>query len=281
MEDDDAVGDEVPGGADDAAGRDDPSTSGRLRRPELHDLLDGIDTTGAQHTEALAAWQEITGPSGYLWPLALLFFTVVGGPLFGNSVLGAVISVTTAFLAVVATLRTSLDHPHRQRRLLTVAVVTWVLAVASIAVTHYTADPPEGLVTVALVLFLVLLLIALPTVLVRTLSHHRITINTLCATMCAYLIIGLTFAMAYRLYGAHGSFFAQTSEPTPGQYTYFSFITLTTVGYGDLSPGSDVARSLVMVEAIVGQVFLVTIVARVVSLLGEERRARPGAPSGD
>lgn len=252
----------------------DGRSEGRRRPPDLQNLLEGIDTTGEQHTEAMAVWRELTGPTGYLWPLALLFFTVVGGPLFGNSVAGALISVTTAFLAVVTTLRTSLDHPHRRRRLLTVAIVAWVLAVISITVTELSKEAPEVLVTLVFGLFLVLLAIALPTVLVRSLSHRRITVNTLCATMCAYLLIGLLFSMVYRLYGTHQPFFAQTTTPSPGQYTYFSFITLTTVGYGDLSPASDVGRSMVMVEAIIGQVFLVTIVARVVSLLGEERRAR-------
>ena len=55
---------------------------------------------------------------------------------------------------------------------------------------------------------------------------------------------------------------------------YFSFITLTTVGYGDLTPYTDVARTAAVCEAVLGQVFLVTAVARIVSLLGSSRSDR-------
>lgn len=249
-----------------------PEHTRRRGRADLAQLLDGVELTGEQHGRASEVWAELTGPTGYLWPLALLFFASVFGPLMGNSAVGASLTMTTAFLAVVTTLRTSLDHPGRRGRLIAVAAVAWVLGVVALVINEVTHDPPEGLLSIIYLLFLALLLIAFPTVLVRSFSHRRVTVNTLCATMCAYLIIGLAFSSLFHLYGAFEPFFAQTTTPTNGQYTYFSFITLTTVGYGDLSPGTDVARSMVTVEAIVGQVFLVTVVARVVSLLGEERR---------
>jgi voltage-gated potassium channel Kch len=53
-----------------------------------------------------------------------------------------------------------------------------------------------------------------------------------------------------------------------GDYTYFSFVTLTTVGYGDVTAASDLAKRLVVVEAFVGQVFLIVLVARLVALWG-------------
>jgi voltage-gated potassium channel Kch len=58
----------------------------------------------------------------------------------------------------------------------------------------------------------------------------------------------------------------------PGDYTYFSFVTLTTVGYGDITAASDIAKRLVVVEAFIGQVFLITLVARLVSLWGKRLR---------
>ena len=56
-------------------------------------------------------------------------------------------------------------------------------------------------------------------------------------------------------------------EETTSSFMYFSVVTITTLGYGDLSPVSDVGRFFAITEAIIGQVFLVTIVARLVSLL--------------
>ncbi len=57
-----------------------------------------------------------------------------------------------------------------------------------------------------------------------------------------------------------------------GDYLCFSFVTLTTVGYGDLTAASDLAERLVVVEAFLGQVFIITLVARLVSLWGNPLR---------
>jgi hypothetical protein len=114
-------------------------------------------------------------------------------------------------------------------------------------------------------------------VLFRSLQHRRVSINTVCATLAAYLLIGLIFTTIYRLYGQIAPpFFVQYADggnPSPGEYTYFSIITLTTVGFGDLSAASDPGRAFVMTEAVVGQVFLVTMLARVVAMLGAQRPA--------
>jgi voltage-gated potassium channel Kch len=59
-----------------------------------------------------------------------------------------------------------------------------------------------------------------------------------------------------------------------GDYTYFSIVTLTTVGYGDITAASDLAKRLVAVEAFMGQIFLITLVARLVSLWGQPVRGR-------
>jgi voltage-gated potassium channel Kch len=60
-----------------------------------------------------------------------------------------------------------------------------------------------------------------------------------------------------------------------GDYTYFSFVTLTTVGYGDVTAASDLAKRLVVVEAFVGQVFLIVLVARLVALWDPPSRSEP------
>jgi voltage-gated potassium channel Kch len=57
-----------------------------------------------------------------------------------------------------------------------------------------------------------------------------------------------------------------------GHLTYFSFVTLTTLGYGDITPASDLARLLAMMEAMLGQLFLVIIVARLVGIHATQQR---------
>jgi hypothetical protein len=63
-------------------------------------------------------------------------------------------------------------------------------------------------------------------------------------------------------------FLAQGPNDEPSTYVYLSFITLATVGYGDYTPLGDLPRALCVLEAIMGQIFLVTTVARLVSLYG-------------
>ena len=101
----------------------------------------------------------------------------------------------------------------------------------------------------------------------------RIDSEVLCAGMAGYLMLGVLWAGAYVL-TAHlvpGAFLFGSS-PTFGEemkgFTslYFSFITLSTVGYGDIAPASSVARMLAMMEAITGTLYMAVLVARLVSL---------------
>jgi hypothetical protein len=82
------------------------------------------------------------------------------------------------------------------------------------------------------------------------------------------------------VYGAidllgHEAFFVQTSHATMPDFLYFSFVTQTTVGYGDFTPAGDLGRSLAVVEALAGQLYLVTIIAVLVSRMAG--RAQPSA----
>ena len=99
--------------------------------------------------------------------------------------------------------------------------------------------------------------------------------------VCIYLLIGLFFAQVYALEDAVESpFFAQEVDPSAVDYTYFSFVTLATVGYGDLTAAGDVGRITAITEALLGQLYLVTVVALVVSRIGRERTPRERIPRG-
>jgi len=85
-----------------------------------------------------------------------------------------------------------------------------------------------------------------------------------------------TSTYMYVLVGDIGNdgFFAQPGPHSPVTYLYFSFVTLTTVGYGDYSAGSDVGRMMAVIEALVGQLYLVTVVAIVIGNIGRPRQRR-------
>ncbi len=109
-------------------------------------------------------------------------------------------------------------------------------------------------------------------VLLRISKHPRVTMQTVLGGVSAYALIGFTMAAIFN--GLEllldGPFLVGVTAP--GDYTYFSFVTLTTVGFGDITAASQLAKRLVVAEAFVGQVFVVTLIARLVSLLGQSRR---------
>lgn len=102
----------------------------------------------------------------------------------------------------------------------------------------------------------------------------RITYHRVLGSVVLYLTIGLLFVALYALIGVliPGAFNGLSVTPRvslPSDLVYFSFITLTTVGYGDIAPVHPIARSIANVEAIVGQLYPATLLARLVSL-GQE-----------
>jgi hypothetical protein len=120
---------------------------------------------------------------------------------------------------------------------------------------------------------LVLVVLSPFVVLRRILRHPQVNVETILGVVCAYLLIGIAFAAVYGEMDRLGSenFFAQGRVEDPVQYLYFSYIVLTTVGFGDLTPGTNAGRILVSIEALFGQVFLVTIVAGLVSTFARSR----------
>ena len=130
---------------------------------------------------------------------------------------------------------------------------------------------------------LVLVLLAPPAVVigvVRHMRHHnKVTVETVFGALCLYLLIGMFFAF---LYGAidqlgDGAFFSNGAPATVAHCIYFSFTTLATIGYGDFTATTNLGHTLSITEGLIGQIYLVTIVAVIVSNLGRERDAEDRA----
>ncbi len=261
----------------------DDSPDDALADPAVDAAIDPLDrpsTEPLDEVEAVAeeAWRNLIGPDGYLPVLLLIFFATISGPMFGDSQFGAMFNIVVISGALLLTIFRSTKNARMRRITIAFLCTTSILAILALGASHGQVVDDRWILLAFNVVYLAVLLVAFPLVLIRSLQHRRVTINTICANLSAYLLIGLIFLAVYRVIGqAAGPFFAQTENPTAGQYSYFSFITLTTVGFGDLTPRTDVGRGFVMIEAILGQVFLVTTMARVVSLLGEERHLKRGA----
>jgi hypothetical protein len=100
----------------------------------------------------------------------------------------------------------------------------------------------------------------------RVISQPEITAQSIYGVLSAYMIIGLIFSAVYvAMWKFSGSFFVTGEQPSTQNFQYFSFTTLTTLGYGDFTAAGDGGRAVAVLEAIIGQMFLATLVARLVA----------------
>ena len=128
------------------------------------------------------------------------------------------------------------------------------------------------------------LLFITPFAILRQISTHRqVTAQTLLGAVCVYLLWGFSFSFLYATiaFFSPTSFFLHAQPATSSTFLFFSYTTLTTVGYGNLIPASDLGQMFAMLEALLGQVYLVIVVARLVSLWRQERHTPPAPSSAD
>ncbi len=103
----------------------------------------------------------------------------------------------------------------------------------------------------------------------------QVRLTAVMGVLCLYLLLGMFFAFTYAAIDELDSpFFANGKDATTSDCLYFSFTTLTTVGYGDFVARTDLGHTLAVIEALIGQIYLVTVVSLIVSNLGRPARAR-------
>jgi voltage-gated potassium channel Kch len=188
--------------------------------------------------------------------------------------------VTSVVLFAVAIV-VSLAVAQARRSVQIVAFVLLVLACISAAVDAIVQnDPSLGVTRVILGVMIALA----PFTLARGVLRHlrtsgRVTLDAVWGALAIYLMIGAFFATIDGAVGALGStpFFTQVAHASYQEYLYFSYVTLATVGYGDFTPAHPLARTMAITEALSGQLYLVTIVALLVSNIG---RATGGGGRG-
>jgi hypothetical protein len=166
-------------------------------------------------------------------------------------------------------------------RLFRVVQVAVAVAVAGAVVASIVGDQ-HGRGAIFLILS-VLVLLSPIAVVSRIMRHTRVTVHTLLGAICVYVLIGLVFAfgdLAVQLVSGN-AFFAQPGTHHAPDFLYFSFITMTSVGYGDLSPAYGFPRTMAVLEALTGQIFLVVMVSRLVALLTPTQRGARRAGDDD
>ena len=170
-------------------------------------------------------------------------------------------------LLSAAALVVAISDPEAGHRL---SLRHWILVGACVALAPIVLIVnSESLVGLTYLLPVALLVTAtLPVTINRVLHHRRVTEETILGALCAYVLVGLLFAFVYIAVNDFRDtpFFTQPGTHDQGEFLYYSFVTLTTLGFGDLSPSEGLPQALTVLEALIGSVFLVTLVARLVTL---------------
>jgi hypothetical protein len=208
--------------------------------------------------------------SSYLLVLALVFTTIVFDLAAPNAEWARFVGLLLAGILLLSALWVANVKPFTLRLAALAVGAAWLFTLGAILIGGSFGDSAIRLVT-----FLTIVLA--PAAIVRDVVRHpRITIRTVFGVLCVYLMLGLIFQALITVVADLDSapFFSQGTDGTPADRMYFSYTTLTTVGYGDFTAGTGLGRSLAIAEALLGQLYLVVVVALIVGNIGQERPSR-------
>ena len=204
--------------------------------------------------------------------LFLVLLTYVLASLLSNHGWSAVVlTLATSTTSVVA-----LASSHVRRKVVQASL--WLSAMTVLLAVLAAATDEQTLLNLASLIQICLLALAMAAVLWRVVSSAEVGSRTILGAISVYAVLGILFTFAYGTIDRlqDGPFFEEVARPEGGDFLFFSYTTLTTTGYGNLVPGGQPGRMIAGLEMMLGQVFLVTLVAGLVSLWrpGEALRRR-------
>lgn len=214
--------------------------------------------------------------------LGLVVVTFVLTSLIDNSGWGAVLIMAATAATSVVALTSSHVPAHYVHLAIYLSAVSLLLAIV-------TAVSGASLwLNFGGVLQVTLLAVAMVSVLIRVVTAAEVNARTILGAISVYTVLGLLFGFAYEAIGRiqDGPFFAGTPQVAHGDYLFFSYTTLTTTGYGDLVPAGQPGEMIATFEMLIGQIFLVTLVAGLVAVWRpgtglKQRRERRAAKSSE
>jgi hypothetical protein len=194
--------------------------------------------------------------------LLLVLVTFVLTSLIGNTGWGAVLIMTATAATSVVALTSSQAPPHYVHIAIYLSAVSLLLS-AITAVTDATLWLNFGAI-----LQVGLLAVAMVSVLIRVVTAAEVSARTILGAISVYTVLGLLFGFAYEAIARvqDSPFFESTPAVHYGDYLFFSYTTLTTTGYGDLVPAGQPGEMIATFEMLIGQIFLVTLVAGLVAV---------------
>lgn len=253
--------------------------------------MDGDQADGYRERERRALsrrWLDVTDDRNVLIApvLSIIAFALlaVGDASIFTRILALLVQVLLFQIVVTAHIRN-----QRLRRLIfiaaPIAVVASVALIGAIAVVfdEGAGRSATGLFSAALAIGVIIRLFG------RVVRAPVVNLRVVGDAVAVYLMMGLTFAYLYLAIDAiRGQDFFVQGPQSAYVFLYFSYITLATVGYGDFTAADAVGRLLAMLEGLIGQLYLVTVLALIVSNLGRQRNTakerqaiRGTQPDGD
>jgi len=214
------------------------------------------------------SWLEEHSPGyrfgGVLFLLLVTYVFMSAGP---PDAWARLVTVLLEWITLMAALLAARVGRKLFRIAAVVGLVAFVSAAASLIVVS--GSDPTGIFFGLNVLLVGAAPIAIATSLYR---RRTVDIHTVAGAVCIYVLLAMMFAFVYAAIDAigDGNFFVQTSHATLPNFLYFSFITQTTVGYGDYTAAGNGGRALASLEALIGQLYLVTVVAVLVSRMASQ-----------
>ena len=190
--------------------------------------------------------------------VTLLVFVIIAPT--GDATRAVVLGLEgAALLVVVATSRERRTVRNARVRILAVIAVIVVVAVALGALPVPVVLAVNGLLTLCI-------LVALVGGLLRLVRQHGVTLQVVAGALTIYVLTGLIFAWVVSLVADVDStaYFAQGGDGSQGDRVYYSFTVLTTTGFGDLTADTPVGHALAVVEMLLGQLYLVTVIGVIV-----------------
>ncbi|WP_309383333.1 potassium channel family protein [Cerasicoccus frondis] len=201
----------------------------------------------------------------YFWLLVALITLIILAPIFDDDTWGApVLGVIT-----MITLALALSSIANEKAVLWIGILLGVVAYAISTYAFALGKPPLVALPFQLAFYGFINLSILRDVLVA----RRINADSICGGICVYLLLGINWALIFALleFMHPGSLVAnlpsgQESVSTPMDFVYFSFVTLTTLGYGDIVPVSNGTRSAAIGASVSGVLFIAVFIGRLVGL---------------
>jgi len=220
--------------------------------------------SASRHDKHRAMWRRYGFENLLVW----LFLFLMVRPFLGETPYAGI--AFAGFLTLVlasAAYTVSLKSPVFAPALLLLIFSLTLLWLNALNVLHWSSALTSGL----LVAYLGVLVY---TFIRQLMAVRRVTSNVICAALCLYLFLGILWGAMYTMLEslAPGSFAgtllarAGSPEETSHHLYYFSFVTLSTLGYGDITPQTEGAAALCQAEAILGQFFAIVLVARLVGI---------------